>query len=48
VFGQQLLGKGRRVLPGAGLEPRIQRGELRPEPCLSPLWLLAHSSPRAP
>ena len=45
VFGEHLLGEGRCVLPSAGLEPRIQRGELRPEPCLSSLWLLAHSFP---
>ena len=48
VFAEDLLGKGRCVLPSAGLEPRIQRGELRPEPCLSHLWLLAHRFPRVP
>jgi hypothetical protein len=47
VFGEHLIGEGRCVLPSAGLEPRIQRGELRPEPCLSSLWLLTPTaSPR--
>jgi hypothetical protein len=45
VLGEHLLGKGRRVLPGAGLEPRIQRGKLRQKPRLSHVWLLAHRSP---
>jgi hypothetical protein len=37
VFAEYLLGKSHSVLPSAGLDPRIQGGELWPETCLSHL-----------
>jgi hypothetical protein len=45
VLAEHLLGKDRRVLPGSGLQARIQLCKLRPEPRLPNPRLLAYMSP---